>query len=582
MSPSLRIAGRLAAVVLVALALCGGAARVDPAAHAPGHAVSDARSAGATDQAGGGDLQSAIQAALIRGVDTPSSDANCPPCEQLNELYAAVSGRPLWLDGAGRPSPDARVAVALLRSAIEDGLDPADYHSDHVERLMARLDVATAPALRDAAAFDTGVSAGMLRYLRHLHVGRVDPRATGFGLTIPADHHDYAVQLRSALDGHQIREQAARLRPAMPQYGALRAALATYRRLEAATALEPLPPFTGAVRAGERYTGVAALRQRLQVLGDLPADAASPDSGTYGGALVDGVRRFQSRHGLDPDGILGRSTVAALNVPLASRVRQIELALERLRWLPHLRDDRLVAINIPMFRLWMWDSIKDAPAPASGMAVIVGKALRTQTPVFIDEMLEVVFRPYWNIPRSILMKEILPALTRDPDYLRKQDMEIVRGDTDQAIPVATTPENIAGLRNGALRLRQRPGPRNSLGLIKFVFPNDDNVYLHGTPAPSLFRKSRRDFSHGCIRVDDPVTLAEWALHDRPEWTRDRIHSAMAGTPSLRVRLLKPIQVMLFYTTAAVVPGEGAIQFAEDIYHHDARLEQALAEGLPGR
>jgi murein L,D-transpeptidase YcbB/YkuD len=265
-----------------------------------------------------------------------------------------------------------------------------------------------------------------------------------------------------------------------------------------------------------------------------------------------------------------------LRIPLAWRVRQIELALERLRWLPHLGDERLVAINIPMFRLWAWDSIPPSGVPSLGMDVIVGRALSTQTPVFVEQLREVIFRPYWNIPRSIARHEILPILERDPDYLRRQNMEIVRGPGDDAQAVAGTAENLALLRQGALRVRQRPGPRNALGLVKFVFPNQENVYMHGTPAQELFSRSRRDFSHGCVRVEDPVALAEWALKDRPEWTRDRILSAMTGTQSLHVKLLRPIQVILFYTTAAVMPEDGTIHFAEDIYLHDARLERALA------
>ena len=187
----------------------------------------------------------------------------------------------------------------------------------------------------------------------------------------------------------------------------------------------------------------------------------------------------------------------------------------------------------------------------------------------------VVFRPYWNVPSSIVQKEILPALARDPSALRRQDLEIVRGGGDDAQPVAETPENIAMLQAGGLRLRQRPGPRNSLGLVKFIFPNDADVYLHGTPAVQLFGRPRRDFSHGCVRVEDPVALARWVLRDQPAWTVERIEAAMNGGSPQRVDLLRPLPVILFYVTAMANP-DGTLQFAEDIYGHDARLEQALA------
>jgi murein L,D-transpeptidase YcbB/YkuD len=296
---------------------------------------------------------------------------------------------------------------------------------------------------------------------------------------------------------------------------------------------------------------------------------------------VEGVRRFQIRHGLEPDGVLGKGTQAALRVPVAWRVRQIELALERLRWLPDFGARRLVAINIPMFRLWAWDSVPN-DAPTLAMDVIVGRALSTQTPVFDEEMREVIFRPYWNVPGSILRNEILPLLERDPDYLRRQNMEIVRGPGDNAQQVETAADNLGLLRQGRLRVRQRPGPHNALGLVKFVFPNQENVYMHGTPAQTLFSRSRRDFSHGCVRVENPVALAEWALKENPEWTRDRIVSAMAATQSARVRLPRPIQVILFYTTAMVMPEDGTIHFADDIYRHDARLDRALAHSNPSQ
>jgi L,D-transpeptidase YcbB len=333
---------------------------------------------------------------------------------------------------------------------------------------------------------------------------------------------------------------------------------------------------TRAIHPGQLYADVETLRRELIAFGDMPPDAPAPrEPGRYDRSIADGVRRFQVRHGLEPDGILGKSTIAALRVPLTWRVRQIELALERLRWLPHLVEERLIVLNIPMFRLWAWDMVPPGDTPAFGMDVIVGRALSTQTPVFAEEMREVVFRPYWNVPPSILRGEVLPKIERDPDYLRREDMEIVRGAGNDARRIELSPDAVAKLRQGTLRVRQRPGPKNALGLIKFVFPNDENVYMHDTPAQALFARSRRDFSHGCVRVADPVALAEWVLKDRPEWTRDRILAATTGPATIEVKLPRPIQVILFYTTAAVMPEDLTIRFAEDIYRHDARLDRAL-------
>lgn len=253
------------------------------------------------------------------------------------------------------------------------------------------------------------------------------------------------------------------------------------------------------------------------------------------------------------------------------RIRQIELAMERLRWLPRLQDSRVVLINIPMFQLWAWDGRRAGSRPDVAMRVIVGRAMRTQTPVLVKELTQVVFKPYWNVPTSILRGEILPKLARDPSYLRKENMEIVSG----AQALAESPDALEQLRRGTARVRQRPGPNNALGSIKFVFPNEQDVYMHGTPARALFARTRRDFSHGCIRVEDPVALAEWVLAETGDWPRTRIESATKAPASATVSLPHAIRVIVFYTTAAVVP-DGTLQFADDIYGFDAKLERALA------
>jgi murein L,D-transpeptidase YcbB/YkuD len=489
-----------------------------------------------------------------------ASPADAGPAA-LQRLYG---DRPtLWLDPAGQPTRAAREALALLDDAQADGLDPVAYDA-------AALGAAAASP---SPAWDHALSGAMLRYLRHLHTGRVDPAEVGWRLPPRANEHDWPALLRKAIDEDRVASAAQALAPALPPYRRLRAALARYRESAARSEALPLPAASAPLRPGMAYAALDALRERLRVLGDL-GDAGAV-SARYEGALVDAVQRFQARHGLAVDGVLGAATLAALNVPLARRVRQIELALERLRWLPHGDGRRTVAIDIPLFHLWALDA-PAGDAPPLDMRVIVGRALDTRTPVLVGEMRRVIFRPYWNVPRSIVRNEILPALARDPAYLARHDMEIVRGGGDDAAPVAASSANVALLRDGALRLRQRPGPRNSLGLVKFEFPNDDNVYLHGTPARALFERTRRDFSHGCVRVAEPVALAQWALAGTRAWTLERIESAMAGTRPVPVELARPVRVVLFYVTALVAPGDDGVRFAEDIYGHDARLERALA------
>ncbi len=496
--------------------------------------------------------------------------------QQLRALYAPDADAPIWIDTAGRPNPDAREALTLFTDAHREGLEPSDYDAATLEGWAARLDAgaATVPAM---AAFEVLLSLNTLAYLRQLHAGRVDPRDLGFRMSVPVDGDDFVALLRAARRSHRLAAAAADLAPPLVLYRGLRGMLARYRSLaadpESAWSAAPV----AAVHPGERYAELLALHRRLRALGDMPADAPRPaDGAPYAGVLVDGVTRFQTRHGLQADGVIGRATQAALRVPLSWRVRQLELAMERLRWLPHLGAQRFLAVNIPMFRVWAWDDVSASANPSFGTGVIVGRALNTQTPVFVGQMRDVIFRPYWNIPPSILRHEVLPALARDPDYLQRHDMEIVSGPSDAAGIVDLSPETIAGLRRGQLRVRQRPGPKNALGLIKFVLPNDANIYLHGTPVPELFGRARRDFSHGCVRVEDPAGLAGWALGDRQEWTRDRIRAAMHGDQSRRVHLTQPITVILFYITAVVMPEDGALHFTEDLYGHDDRLDRALA------
>ena len=493
---------------------------------------------------------------------------------QLEALYPAGAALALWLDPDGRPTASARDAIALLMTCDAHGLAPGDYDAPALARDTA---AGAGPVSPDARVrFDLSLSLHVLRYWRDLHMGRVDPRALGFRLNAPVDDHDFPAMLHAALADGRIGAVTSDLVPPLVLYRSLVTALGRYRELAATLPPLTLPTPKRSFKAGDRVEGLGPLRDRLVLLDDLPPDAP-PASNVYEGPIVDGVKRFQSRHGLEPDGTLGRSTLAALRVPLADRVDQLTLALERLRWLPHLDPDGFLAVNIPMFRLWGWGRIPPDGAPAFDMGAIVGRALNTQTPVFIDQMEHVIFRPYWNVPPSILRGETLPALRKDPAYLARNDMEIVAGPGDDARVVPLSEDALRLLAQGRLRVRQRPGAKNSLGLVKFVFPNDDNIYMHGTPARQLFARDRRDFSHGCVRLEDPVKLAEWVLRDQPEWTRERILAAMEGPVPQLVKLTRPIQVILFYLTAVVLPEDGSVHFSDDIYGHDRRLTRALAE-----
>jgi murein L,D-transpeptidase YcbB/YkuD len=258
-------------------------------------------------------------------------------------------------------------------------------------------------------------------------------------------------------------------------------------------------------------------------------------------------------------------------------VRQIELAMERMRWLPKLSDRPSVFVNVALFRLWATDPTR-AEEPLR-MSVVVGKSLNHKTPIFIDRMEYVVFRPYWNPPYDITVKEIVPHARRDPTYAARESFEIVASGDEGAQALAVSPENLDKVVAGTLFIRQKPGPKNSLGLAKFIFPNTENVYMHGTPAQQLFSRARRDFSHGCIRLEDPKRLAEWVLRDEPGWTGERIEAAMQGDRPTRVNLKQPLSVVLFYDTVHV-NSEGVVFFVDDIYGHDRQLDAALEQGYP--
>jgi L,D-transpeptidase YcbB len=299
------------------------------------------------------DVANAIRATVH---DSPASTLPLTSAtrNELTALYQADDYHPLWVDESGHPTGGARDTLALLTGAAKEGLDPTDYRASILDVWAPALDSTQTPAVSSIAAFDTGLSASTLRYLRHLHIGRVDPRAIGFRMTTPADSHDFAALLRSALVGHRVPDLAAELTPPLALYRGLRTLLVRYRDLAADLLFQSALVPAHILRPGDDYAGVAALRRLLVALGALPGETSAPAVlSIYEGAVVDAVRHFQMRHGLDTDGVIGARTQTALRVPLAWRARQIELALERLHWLPHLNEDRLLAVNIPMFRLGM-------------------------------------------------------------------------------------------------------------------------------------------------------------------------------------------------------------------------------------
>ncbi len=497
--------------------------------------------------------------------------------DELEGLYGPRHDAPLWLDGA-RPTPQAAAAVAALADAGAKGLDPQDYDVRLLEAKHRALAAGKRFSSDDLALFDVALSVDLVRFLSDVHYGRANPGDVDFGLDVPArGRYEIAGLIAKAEREGRVRELASEVEPDLQAYQLLLRALAAYRALAKDRAVAPVV-VAPTVRPGDAFARTPELSRWLGALGDL-APGANPPGTRYEGPLVDAVERFQGRHGIDPDGVIGPATARALAVPPAARVRQIELALERYRWIPDVSERRIVLVNVPAFELLAFDRIDPPEGPALSMRVVVGRAGRTPTPVLAAVMRTVVFAPYWNVPRSITSEEMLPKLRSNLGYLAEQEMEIVSG--DRVLPAAA--ESVAALASGEARLRQRPGEKNALGKVKFVFPNPYGVFLHGTPSQQAFRATRRDFSHGCVRAEDATALVRWVLADRPDWSPERIEAALAGTQETSVTVRSPLLVLLFYATAQV-RSDGSVAFYEDVYGHDAALERTLAadvEHAPG-
>lgn len=521
------------------------------------------------------DTASRVQAIVAEGRHPGLARPDFAPLSgDMRRFYEPAGYAPAWLLD-GRPRSEAAEAIAVLRGAARHGLTPGDYD---VLWLESQLRIATergSPGGQELALFDTALSLGVFRYLSDLHTGRVNPGSIGFKVDIQPKKLDLPGLVRQGISSGRLTQMLAEAEPAYPMYGRLTAALERYRTLAAQDLPLPLPqPDAKKVEPGQPYAGAGALRRMLVAYGDLPPDAAAGPEGLYDPALAQAVKRFQARHGLEQDGVLGKSTLPAFNVPPAQRARQIELALERMRWLPEPSSGPAIGINIPEFRLWAFDQNAGHITALFRLDVVVGKALSTRTPVFADRMEYVVFSPYWNVPPGIARKEIVPALRKDPGYLSANDMELVAAATGEPVNTEVSDATFDAIRQGKLRIRQRPGPKNALGSVKFVFPNAEDVYLHDTPAKSLFQRPRRDFSHGCIRVSDPMRLARFVLRDMPEWSEERVAEAMRAGTEKHVRLKQPIPVVIFYTTV-LVEEDGTTRFLPDIYGHDRTLDLAM-------
>lgn len=499
--------------------------------------------------------------------------------ETLRQTYERRQYRPIWIQNR-ELTREGVLLLQTLRNADEHGLRPEDYDGTQLTYNVIDFITNRSATAAQHAELDVGLSIAAARIVRHLHFGRIDPWAGGFALNKPRAPFDVGATIeRLATGGDEFAQTLGGVEPTFLHYQLIKRALLRYRLLAIERELTELPAFKArSIKPGENYEGIPQLRRLLVALGDVPEDAVTSDE-ALDDALADGIRRFQRRHGLTIDGALGRKTFAALTTPLAARAEQLAFTLERWRWLPEL-DAPPIVVNIPQFRLFAFERGNSHLKVALETDVIVGKTFpKLRTPAFTADLTYVVFRPYWEVPTSILQDELLPEIRKDARYLDKNNLEIVSATDANAPPVAPSPESIELLAAGALRLRQRPGEDNSLGLVKLMLPNPHNVYLHSTPAQRLFEQARRTFSHGCIRVSNIVGLVEYVLRNEGgEWTRERIEAAMRDESpaghNRHVFLGKSIPVLVIYGTA-VASEDGEVRFFEDIYEHDAKLRKLL-------
>jgi murein L,D-transpeptidase YcbB/YkuD len=514
------------------------------------------------------------------GIASESHSANFIDDKQnARKVYETIQYSPAWVRD-GQATPQALAIISALENSQQEGLNPEDYEAAHWPERLAALKAW--PENADTVAqFDDVLTVSAMRYLSNLRIGRVNPKPLEFGIDLDQKHYDLAQFLvQKVLTGSNLPDVLNKVEPQYLGYQRTETALKTYLALAAQDHSQPLPDLQKTVKSGDAYSSVQQLGDRLRLIGDLPQSAvADPNSTTYSEPLVEAVKHFQARHGLKSEGRLDKETIAQLNMPLRSRVIQLEDSLERWRWLPADYPQLPVAVNIPGFKLRVFS---DDHTVALQMNVVVGKALNHQTPVFAKEMKYIIFRPYWNLPLDITRAEIVPKLQRNPRYLARKGFEATDQNGHIVAAGAVSQAMLAEIKSGRILVRQKPGPRNALGLIKFMFPNEFEVYLHSTPAPELFNQSRRDFSHGCIRVEKPAELAAWLLQDQPKWTLEKIETAMqSGPDSQQVNLSRPVPVVIVYLTA-IVEENGEVYFYDDIYGLDRTLNDALAKNQTNR
>jgi len=477
--------------------------------------------------------------------------------EPLIQIYQGSDFQPIWFS-ANRSEKNLRDLIAILGNASADGLNPVFYDADRLQEWIG----SQASDGNAVASYDVALTVSLVRYLQELRQGLVNPRDIQNSAHIaPKQSLDVAALLKQHLASEALPDLVGIFEPKNDQYRRLKQILAGLRGFGDKAGFSEIK-LGKALRPGERHSQIPALRQGLQALG-LLKEVNDAEDKIYDSAMVAAVKTLQAQSGLKADGVIGPATMALFSQSPTSKIAQIELAMERARWIPDSADGPMILVNIPAFELWAFSS-SDDPKPLN-MKVVVGKAPDNQTPLLWEEMKYLEFMPYWNIPTTIFRKEILPKTLNNKGYLASQNIELVQ-------------HKLSEERGGAtyLRARQRPGNKNPLGRVKFVFPNTADVYLHDTPSKAAFSRQRRDLSHGCVRVSEPERLAEFVLSDQQGWDSDRIKQAMSAPKTRHVTLSRSIPVLFYYGTTFVDP-ENQLRFYPDVYGLDEQMRKVLNE-----
>ena len=508
-----------------------------------------------------------------------AGDVAIQSLEQVKAFYAQRNYQPAWL-GVEGPLPNADSLLAAIRSADREGLQPEDYHKNAISDGLTIIRITHSPSVRLLTDFELVLSDAFFTYGSHLVSGRLNPKTIDHQWIQKPRSKDLVALLQNTLSSGSVSQALSSLAPSHRGYGRLRTALYYYRLLEQNGGW----PWVSAgpkLQKGDYSSRVKELRRRLQVTYDLPKTAVTGNATAsnaqpakdpelyFDEDLRQAVQRFQHRHGLLNDGIVGPDTLAELNVTAAERVRQIELNLERWRWLPEDLGQKHIMVNITNFEM----AVIEDDQPVLDARVVVGMSKRP-TPVFTGNMSYIVLNPYWHVPRTIAVADKLPLLRRNPYALRRQGIRIFdTASGGREIDPGSVNWSQVSAKNFHYQLRQDPGPGNALGRIKFMFPNRHNVYLHDTPTPHLFERTQRTYSSGCIRISKPIELAEYLLKNT-NWNRDAIVSASSGRRERSVKLPEEIPVHLLYWTAWA-DEDGTVHFRKDIYERDKPLAQAL-------